>query len=342
MGTLLEELYQQPQSLRDLIEQQDRDGYSLLDQLGPKPVLPVFSGMGASFHAAWIAALHLQSLGQLALSIEAADLLRYGSRFLDAAPGSLIYISQSGESGEAPEVLRGLPEGVRLIALTNDPTSSLARSARLVFPLNAGEETLIASKTYLNSLAWLWLIARRWGGAWTGLEGQMLARTADRVDALLNRGPGLIAPLLEDLDLERGLVFLGHGPHAATAREAAMTLAEWAKLPALSYSLAAFRHGFIETVQPGMSVVIFTAPGPGQASAMDLAAELDGYGAKVRIVQQGFTSSLDGEIDPGEPVDEFLSPVLDILPIQLLTQHLAENRGIEPGFRYIRKVVRKI
>ncbi|HVN52973.1 MAG TPA: SIS domain-containing protein [Anaerolineaceae bacterium] len=340
--TLLEELYQQPQALRDLIQHQDRDGFSLFDQLGPKPILPVFSGMGASFHAAWIAALHLRSLGQLALSIEAADLFYQGSRFLDAARGTLIYVSQSGESGEAPEVLRGLPEGVDLIAVTNNPGSNLARAARLVFPLYAGEETLIASKTYLNSLAWLWLIARRWGGAWIGQELQMLDRVAVQVEALLNRGPALIDPLLEDLDLDRGIAFLGHGPYAATAREAAMTLAEWTKLPALSYSAAAFRHGFIETVQPGISVVIFTAPGPGHASALDLAAELDGYGALVHIIQQGSVFRLPGGTQPEEPVDEFLSPILDILPIQLLAQRLADDRGIQPGFRFIRKVVRKI
>ncbi|HEX2998925.1 MAG TPA: SIS domain-containing protein [Armatimonadota bacterium] len=338
MVTLIDELYQQPQSLRSLVQSLDQGLLDQLEKMGPASGTPVlFTGMGASFHAGWIAALHLLHLGKAAFSLEAADLLYYGFPPLD----DWVYISQSGESGEAPELLQKLPENVRLIALTNDPGSSLARAARLVLPIFAGEETLLASKTYLNSLAWLWLLARCWGGAWSGDELDQLLHTADRVENLLSRGRSLVDPLLDRFDPDRGLVFLGHGPHAATAREAAMTLAEWSKLPALSYSMAAFRHGFIETVRPGMGVVIFSPPGPSQPSGLDLAAELANYGARVWLVQHGVLYPFTSATPPVEPIDEFLAPLLDILPFQLYAQRIAELRSIKPGFRYIRKVVQK-
>jgi glucosamine--fructose-6-phosphate aminotransferase (isomerizing) len=121
-----------------------------------------------------------------------------------------------------------------------------------------------------------------------------------------------------------------------------MTLSEWPKRPALYAGLAAFRHGFIEASRPGMGAVIFASPGATQASALKLAAELHSYGARVALVAGGQVFS------PGEPVpepaetDEYLAPLLDIIPVQLYADALAKNLGIQPGFRRIAKVVRKL
>ncbi len=341
MIPLLDELNQQPLALCHLIETLRHSEMDLLACLEPVPALPLLTGMGASYHAAWIASIHLQSLGCPAVALEAMDLVTYAVPLL-RQQGNLLYVSQSGESGEVVEVIKLAPPGLRLVALTNFPDSRLGKAAQTVFPLMAGDETLISSKTYLNSLAWLWLIARAWAGVLAGDELQKLEVVASKVDALLSQRQALTSILMDTFAVDQGIVFVGHGPAAATARQAAMMLSEWAKVPARSAGIAAFRHGFIETVRPGLGMVVIAPPGRSQASALNLAEELSGYGARVLLLQNGSLFSM-AEFKPGsDPVDEFLSPLLDIVPVQLYANALVEASGMTPGFRYISKVVRKI
>src|SRR5258706_282108 len=68
------------------------------------------------------------------------------------------YISQSGASAEVAPVLDGLSPAARVTALTNDAGSPLARRAQAVLPLLAGDEQTVATKTFANSVAALWLL----------------------------------------------------------------------------------------------------------------------------------------------------------------------------------------
>jgi len=337
MITILDELYQQPQALRAMIAHYRNAGETTLRALGPRPALPIFTGLGASYHAAWIAALHLQQLGFPALCIETSDLVNYAPALIRDG-STVVCISQSGGSGEVVELADRMPTGARLIALTNTPTSALGRAAALTLPLHAGAETLIASKTLTNTLALLWLLVRRWAGVLDRHELETLDGLANRVEERL-ADPRCADRLMRSLDPDCGLIFIGHGPHAATARHASMMLAEWPKVSSQSFGLAAFRHGFIEAVQPNLGVIAL-ATGRQRASVERLAGELAEYGAQVLLLDAGEVRGID-EVPPiSSPLDEFLAPVLDILTVQLLAVRLAEERGVEPGFRYISKVVR--
>ncbi|HQV27795.1 MAG TPA: SIS domain-containing protein, partial [Thermoflexales bacterium] len=127
MITILDELYQQPQALRDMIGHYRVGGGAALRALGPRPALPIFTGLGASYHAAWIAALHLQHLGFPALSMETSDLVNYAPGLLQDR-STVVCISQSGASGEVAELAERLPSIARLIAITNHPASELGRT----------------------------------------------------------------------------------------------------------------------------------------------------------------------------------------------------------------------
>ena len=79
----------------------------------------------------------------------------------------------------------------------------------------------------------------------------------------------------------------------------------------------------------------------GRESALALGEELRGYGASVLRIENGEVLGLD---DPPveRPVDEYLSPMLDAVPVQLFAESAARKRLENPGFRYISKVVKKI
>ena len=220
----------------------------------------------------------------------------------------LVYISQSGTSGEVIPLIERLQPNNRLVAITNNPCSDLARHAATVLPMCAGEEHLVASKTYANTLAILWLLARQAAGIFRPADYQALAHIADRLSQVLSQAAQIQQTMQALLDVSQPLLFTGHGPHAATSRQAAMLLSEWAKVPALNNRIGAFRHGFIEAVRPGYGVVIFSAPGPSFESARLLAVELVEYGARVLRIENGSLCAWDQPQQVLERVDEFISP----------------------------------
>ena len=341
MNTFYQDIFEQPQALQHLLEYylqgEGTEGLAAISNDGS----PIFTGMGASFHAAWVTALYLHSLGHTALHLEASDLLNYSVAICNNNI-QLVYISQSGASAEVAPILNNLLSSVRLVAITNEAHSPLARRAQLTLPLLVESEVGVASKTYLNSLAILWLLARRWGGVWNGREFDLLARVVDEIQQLLEQAGDIAACWLDAIGQVETLLFVGHGPHAATARQAAMMLGEWAKFAAPSASVGAFRHGFIESAGPEMGVVLFAAPGRTQQSSLTLAAELQEYGVRVLVVESGHTRSISAPSRQKSLSDEFLSPLLDIIPAQLFAEALRQQRGISPEFRYIAKVVTQL
>jgi glucosamine--fructose-6-phosphate aminotransferase (isomerizing) len=338
------EIREQPAALRRLIPY-------YMDQEGGKKIAaagfaenPVLTGMGASYHVAWVAALAAQQVGVRALAAEATDLLNYSDTLLWRS-NALIYISQSGRSAEVAPILdqlKRLPQTPRLIAVTNDSDSPLAKAAHVTLPLLAGNETLIASKTYVNSLAVVWMLVQHWAVNFSYEQGYELSRAADAVERLLSQSDTIAARWLNVLSGAKTLAFLGHGPHAATARHAAMMVGEWAKVAALNGSIGAFHHGFVESADAELGVVVFAAGDRTADSAVAMARELEGYGARVLVVVNGETLSVDEAAARPNTVHEFLSPLLDVIPVQIFADALARQRGFGEGFRYLHKVVTKL
>jgi glucosamine--fructose-6-phosphate aminotransferase (isomerizing) len=375
------EITDQPAALQRVIETYTGEAGRARWPLVPGPgARPVLVGMGASYHCALLGAHFLERRGVAATALEASEVLYQDRSPLEQA-SALVYISQSGASGEVGPLLDRRPAGTPLIALTNDDDSPLARRADVVLPLLAGDEQTVATKTYLNSLALLWLLAARWS-AEADAEAALQAAHA-RVSALVAEHAATARWWVERLGSAKSLVFLGSGPQAVTARHGAMMAMEWLKVPALSATLGAFRHGPLEIAEAGLGAVLFAAPGPAYESAVRLAEELAGYGTTVVVVEGGEAAdltphppSLEGRgclspattgegtdslsqegskalpeksaksqmAAPAEPVgfDAALAPLVDVVPVQLFVEALARERGLPGEFRRISKVVRQV
>jgi glucosamine--fructose-6-phosphate aminotransferase (isomerizing) len=273
-------------------------------------------------------------VGLPSLAVEAIDLLNYAGLGLLQPGHTLVYISQSGKSVEVDAILRQNGGRAKVIAVTNRPDSPLAQAATACLPILANQHYRLASKNYTNTLAVLWLLVRGWSGVVRPGDLEMLAHAADRVEDILGRGEETTTALMEAFQNADPLVLLGHGPHAATARQSALMLSEWARTPALHSGIGAFRHGFVETVTPRMGALFFTPPGRTAVSALALARTLPEFGVTVRRLAFG---ELRGLEEPGayDGLDEFLSPLLDVIPMQFFTAALSEKKGVVPDFRYI-------
>jgi len=209
MDKIEEEISQQPAAMKSLLKYYlHGDGRGLLEKIAVDSK-PLFTGMGASYHAAAIAAMQCQQAGIPAAAFETTDLLTPVPALLNTY-SPLIYISQSGESAEVPYFLRRIEQGP-LLGVTNDEQSTLALSATTVLPLHAGEETLIASKTYLNTLSLIVVGRPRISNTWDGTEEDRVNRVAKRVNLLLTGRNSLLTAWHDVMENAQHLVFTGRG-----------------------------------------------------------------------------------------------------------------------------------
>jgi glucosamine--fructose-6-phosphate aminotransferase (isomerizing) len=339
-STFREEILNQPRALERLLrDYSSPEGQQRLRAV-PAAQRPVLLGMGASYHSALIAAQGLARLGVEALALEAAEALGTpaAAKELKRAD-ALVYISQSGASAEVGPLLDAAGAAVPVIALTNHEHSLLARRAQIVLPLLAGDEQTVATKTYANSVALLWLLARHWAGTLDTGAFEALEQARERLAGLLAEGAPVAERWIEKLGQAGSMAFIGAGLEAVTARQAAMIVMEWLRVPALSFSVGAFRHGPIEIAQPGVGCVLFAPPGPAYASTRRLAQELEAYGASVLVVENGHTLAPGEAGATGPALAGELRPLVDVAPVQLFVEALARRRGLGTGFRHIGKVV---
>ncbi|HSM25662.1 MAG TPA: SIS domain-containing protein, partial [Anaerolineaceae bacterium] len=299
------DILNQPDALRNLIHYYSDDvGRELLTKTTINSAENlILTGMGASYHAIMsvLPILHLNKIP--AIAIESTDLMNYSIKGL-AENSTIIFASQSGASGE---VLPIVQQTDNVIAVTNDDQSPLAQNSRSLFPIIAGvSESGVACSTYCNMIATLWILTRAWTKTREMHDWDRLYQIADRLELLLKKAPEMIEKWMEIFQNETTPIFIGHGPHYATARQTAMMLGEWAKLPAISYGLGAFRHGPIEFFKPGTGVIIFSSPGISQTSAYTLATELSELKANVLLVENGFTMNFNEKSSDPLTFDEFL------------------------------------
>ncbi|MGQ9681504.1 MAG: SIS domain-containing protein [Anaerolineae bacterium] len=301
----------------------------------------VLTGMGSSFYAAHPLALRLSAAGLWAAEAETSELNYYYPAWL--APDSLLVaISQSGASAEtvrllalsqhscgkhpSPFPLPSRGEGkVTVAGVTNEAESPLARAADVTVLMRAGHEASVSCKTYLATLAALaWL-----GDQLLPEEPPWLPHIGGAIPAVaayLANWQSHVAWLQETLRGIRQLYLVGRGPSLATVGTGGLILKESTHLPAEGLSSAAFRHGPFEIVSPQTYVLAFAGAEATAALNAHLIADVLAAGGRGALVGP------DGEgAFAIPPVPEPALPILEMLPVQMMTLALAALQGFEPG-----------
>lgn len=299
----------------------------------------VLTGMGASHYSALPTWRRLIAMGCPAWWQSTSELL--DSPGLLTA-GSLLWItSQSGRSGEVVALMerlgKDMPHPRSVVGITNDLSSPLAATSDAVVALRSGAESTVSTKTYLNSLAAHHLLLARLCGAEPDASVATILTAADDLETLSvppDRFQSVAARVL-NADAPR-IALIGAADHAATALVGALVIKEAAKLAAEGFIGGEFRHGPLELAGPGLTAVLFTAPGH-SASLAQLSADLQETGS--------FT--IEAGPDPGAAAERIVTPASGELSqlmtgakvAQSLSVALAHARALVPGeFLYGRKV----
>jgi glucosamine--fructose-6-phosphate aminotransferase (isomerizing) len=222
------------------------------------------------------------------------------------------------------------------MALTNDINSPLAKEASEVMPLRSGAEHSIAAiKTYTTELALMALLTAELAdanGLRVGLQRlpdaiQQALTLDEKVKELANR---------ESYKQAAHSLVLGRGYNFPTALEIALKLKEVAQVFASPYSAADFLHGPFTLVDKSLPAILVGANGPAIPGLLELAQKLKELG--VEIISIGDDAGLLRLATPDgaaltldlKGLPEALSPIVGIVPGQLLALHLAEARGLNP------------
>ena len=331
-ASFLAEIRAQPEALRALLEHEraySRVAATARDR-GATTVRMV--GHGSSDNAA---SYGVYAFGLLphwtALRDSIALTVHYGTP-IDMAGSTVIALSQSGRTPDVIEyVSRARKAGAYTVALTNDVGSDLAAAAEDVLPLAAGpERSIAATKTYLNQIAALALLAASAAG-----EGRRFAdhirATADLLDAAI---PGLEARVrtmaLPFASIGRMFV-IGRGTEFATAREIALKLLETCRVAAEPFTATALAHGPVAALDPLFPVWTIASDDETLPAVIEAAERVRAAGATL-VASGDAAEALSGAayvLPVPKPPAPLLSPLLSVVPGQLFAWSLARARGLD-------------
>jgi glucosamine--fructose-6-phosphate aminotransferase (isomerizing) len=331
------EVAEQPEAWRRLLDARPAIEALAATVCERRPRFVSLVARGTSDHAALYAKYLVEIVHGLPAGLASpSTMTAYGAR-PDLRDVLMVGVSQSGGSPDLVQTMRVARErGALTLSVTNAPESPLALAAELHLDVVAGHERAVAAtKSYTAQLLALYLLL----DAMAGGDGSAARDLPARGEELLARDPDLAGAAMRYRFAER-LVVTGRGYSHATAREAALKLMETSYLAAQAFSGADLLHGPLAMVDARVPVLAVMAEGVGGEAMRPVVPRLREVGADVFCVGSAAAVAEcgDGIVLP-EGVPEAVSPVLEILPFQLLALHLAVARGGDPDApRGLRKV----
>jgi glucosamine--fructose-6-phosphate aminotransferase (isomerizing) len=286
----------------------------------------VLTGMGSSYHALHPLALTLIARGLPVQMLETSELIHYAPSLLDPRT-LLVVVSQSGRSAEVVGLLERARGRVPLVGVTNTADSPLTAQSDAVLLTRAGDEFSVSTKTYIAALAALaWL-----GGALAGQDTlavrQALEGAPDALEHYLAPWADNVEALGKQLADVRYLVLVGRGSSLAAVGTGALIVKESAHFPTEGLSSAAFRHGPLEMVAPDIFVLVFSGAAATAELNARLADDIRAAGGQAALVRE----SAVPDVFALPPVPDIARPLLELLPVQMLSVALARLKGHEAG-----------
>ena len=337
-------------------------------ELTPLVALPlaaeVFEGVeriqilacGTSRHAAQVGAYLLEQLAGIPTSVFYASEFRYAPPPL--SPHTLtIGVTQSGETADTLAALAMEQERRRLVAdpayrprllgITNRAESSLARMVDHILDIGAGIEVgVAATKTFLGQLLAFYglslafaerRVGQRQGGVSPGRSREELKALVaalrllpQQLEALVADHDQRCAALAHRFEGTQDVIFLGRGINYPIALEGALKLKEISYIHAEGYPAGEMKHGPIALLDAKVPVVSIAMPGAVFDKVLSNAQEAKARDAQlIGVAPECPDAELFDVLLPVPVVDELISPLLTVIPMQLLSYHIAAHRGLD-------------
>ncbi|MBN1334462.1 MAG: glutamine--fructose-6-phosphate transaminase (isomerizing) [Deltaproteobacteria bacterium] len=338
------EIHEQPESIRRCLRGRvlAREGTAKLGgpDMTPRDLLGVgrveLLACGTSFHAATVGAMAIERLARVPASARIASEFRYRNPIVNRDT-IFFAVSQSGETADTLGAVREVQtKGGEVLGIVNVVGSSLARACGRGIYVHSGPELAVASTKAFTSqvtalLLFTLLLART--RTLSGHEGRAVAeallRIPDQVAAYLE-DPGPVEAVADLVQHARYALFMGRGFSHAVALEGALKLKEVAYVPCEAYPAGEMKHGPIAMMEEGTPVVVVVPDDSVREKTLSNVQEVRARGARVVVVHSEGDpeAAAMGDLSIAVPRTlEILSPLLTVLPLQLLAYRTGVRLG---------------
>jgi glucosamine--fructose-6-phosphate aminotransferase (isomerizing) len=350
---MLREIYEQPQALRETI-QRNVDGNEIFPSAG-QSISSAFSGArkiviaasGSSRNAGLAGEIMIEDLASVAVDVEYSS--EYSLRSSRAAADSLVLvITQSGETADTIAAQReARRHGAKTVAISNVPDSTIAREANATLITHAAPECAVpATKSFTAQLAMLYLfalfLAQERGRTDSDFVRSSLARLARMTGEIERELPSWDAQTdkaARFVQNAKAFLYLGRGIHYAIAREGALKLKEVSYVQAEGMPTGELRHGPSAVVDENLVVVALATRDAADYDStlryqktLGILEYVKGFAGRViAIATEGDNevSQVADQVIFVPPAPELLSPILEVVPLQLLAYHFATMNGCD-------------
>ncbi len=295
---------------------------------------------GTAHHAGLIAKYWLERIARIPVEADIASEFRYRAPAM-RKDGAALVISQSGETADTLAALRYCREaGQKIIAIVNQPESTIAREADIVLPTLAGPEIGVAStKAFTTQLAVLaaFTVAMARARGTIDAEGEaalagQLAEIPSRASEVLHHDER-IQEIAAEIALARDVLYLGRGTSYPLALEGALKLKEISYIHAEGYAAGEMKHGPIALIDDNVPVIVLAPPDELFEKTLSNVEEVMARGGRVVMISDAAgVARLEGRLAFGIAVPHcapFVAPLLYAIPIQLLAYHVAVLKGTD-------------
>ncbi|MEH1845766.1 MAG: glutamine--fructose-6-phosphate transaminase (isomerizing) [Nostoc sp.] len=354
---MLKEIHEQPGVVRASLE-------AYFTNLGESTESPINLGLpadlykdleqihivacGTSWHAALIGKYLIEQLAGISTQVHYASEYRYAPSPL-TADTLIVGVTQSGETADTLAALTMEKERrqgkepkyqARLLGITNRPESSLGQLVSHVISTLAGIEIgVAATKTFTAQLMAFYALALDLAARRQTLSKDTLERIINglrqipkEIEATLESQERLTEQLAHEFAETKDFIFVGRGINFPIALEGALKLKEISYIHAEGYPAGEMKHGPIALLDAKVPVVAIAIPGSVYEKVISNAQEAkarDSCLIGVTPVKDGEAAEIFNDLLPVSHVEELLSPILTVVPLQLLAYHIAARRGLD-------------
>jgi glucosamine--fructose-6-phosphate aminotransferase (isomerizing) len=343
---MLKEIFEQPHVIKETLsgridEAGDVHLGAELGAITPERLASVnkiaITGCGTAYHAGLVGMYLLRSLVHLPVEMELASEFRYGDPVID--PSTLVIaMSQSGETADTIEAVRIAKEkGCGVLGICNVLGSHLTRLADgMIYTRGGPEIGVAASKTYVSQVAAMTLFALYLARLRGSTPERRLREIADgtrllpaAVDVVLDTSDH-IRRVARSVRRAQSVLFLGRYVNFPTALEGALKLKEISYIHAEGYPAGEMKHGPIALLDPTVPVVGIATDDRVREKMLSNLMESKAREAPVIVVANHDDAEVHAVADHVflvPKVDELLSPIVNVIPLQLLAYHIADIEG---------------
>ncbi|MBP6004127.1 MAG: glutamine--fructose-6-phosphate transaminase (isomerizing) [Pyrinomonadaceae bacterium] len=351
---MLKEIYEQPRAVRDTVQGRvsldtgkvylDPMDISEEDFVGLSSIK--IAACGTSWHAGLAGKYMLETLARVPVEVDYASEFRYRDPVLSESD-LLVVISQSGETADTIAAMREAKQaGCKVLAICNVQGSMITREADGTILTHAGPEIGVAStKAFTAQMTALYLFALYLGQVRGKIDeprakklAQDLAELPLKIEQLLND-----ADSIEDLSREffrvQDFLYLGRGINFPVALEGALKLKEISYIHAEGYPAGEMKHGPNALIDEKLPVVVINTRENGNAASelryekthSNIVEVKSRDGIIVSVLTEGDTmsSKVSNHVIEIPETSDLLGPILSIVPLQLLSYHIAVRRGCD-------------